>query len=249
MITRFISTCLTILFVFLFASVVNAQNPIPNPVFENWTGNNPDGWFANNPPTGPSPVTPSSDAHSGSLSARLEVVDFMGFPFPPAISSGIDGLGFPVSQRYEALNGYFKFSPQSGDFFDVFIQMWVGGLQGTQIGNSLLSIQTAAADWTQFSATIDYLQSGTPDLCTVQIQVGALNNFGGVALVDDLEFGAPTDVEQIEGNPVRYSLMQNYPNPFNPSTNIEYSIPSESYVELKVYDVLGDEVATLVNEQ
>ena len=49
--------------------------------------------------------------------------------------------------------------------------------------------------------------------------------------------------------PVEYQLEQNYPNPFNPSTNIKYSIPEASFVQLKVYDILGNEVATLVNEE
>ena len=48
--------------------------------------------------------------------------------------------------------------------------------------------------------------------------------------------------------PSRYSLEQNYPNPFNPGTRIEYAIVSRQFVQLKVYDVLGNEVATLVNE-
>jgi hypothetical protein len=46
-----------------------------------------------------------------------------------------------------------------------------------------------------------------------------------------------------------YRLEQNYPNPFNPNTNIEYTIPSQSFVQLIIYDVLGNEVATLVDEE
>jgi hypothetical protein len=51
------------------------------------------------------------------------------------------------------------------------------------------------------------------------------------------------------GIPTEFTLYNNYPNPFNPSTTIRYSIPSQGFVSLKIYDVLGKEVASLINTE
>jgi hypothetical protein len=59
----------------------------------------------------------------------------------------------------------------------------------------------------------------------------------------------PTAVRTDEEIPTTYKLFQNYPNPFNPNTVISYQLVVSSYTSLKVYDVLGKEVFTLVNEQ
>ena len=68
-------------------------------------------------------------------------------------------------------------------------------------------------------------------------------------IINDFEDSTIVDVEKTPELPTGYSLSQNYPNPFNPETAISYQLSAFSHVTLKVYDILGREMATLVNEE
>ncbi|MCH7962844.1 MAG: T9SS type A sorting domain-containing protein [Bacteroidetes bacterium] len=71
-------------------------------------------------------------------------------------------------------------------------------------------------------------------------------------IINGVVYGDTTVVsveDETQNLPTEFSLSQNYPNPFNPSTRIQYAISSKQFVSLKVYDVLGNEIATLVNKE
>lgn len=78
---------------------------------------------------------------------------------------------------------------------------------------------------------------------------GIFSTAGGIGAGNVAMWDGLTAVKNVNGKvPYNFKLDQNYPNPFNPSTKIGFALPKAGNVELKVYDILGKEVATLVND-
>lgn len=130
---------------------------------------------------------------------------------------------------------------------------------------SILAYQLSAdVPWILFSSTDGSINAG--DTVEIQISYNADNmqsgiNYANIYIGDphhgpitipvEIYIQTITDIkeEHIPNNPISFSLNQNYPNPFNPSTKINYSIPEAQKVLIKIFNVLGNEIMTLVNEE
>lgn len=91
--------------------------------------------------------------------------------------------------------------------------------------------------------------NGPADIFYNQIDnILAVPNFysDSVDFIPVTPIGVDEDYDQI---PSTFELLQNYPNPFNPETTIKYYVPKLSFITIKVYDVIGNEISTLVNEE
>jgi hypothetical protein len=239
---------IAVLFLFVPFSFALAQ--IPNAGFESWTSGQPDDWFTTNVNGIVAPVIQSSTAFAGSSSLCGTVIAYATYIFPPVIKAGTTGQGFSVSQRYAAFTGNYQFTPVGGDELLIYSLMSKGG---TTIAAGTITIADATSGWQTFNIPYNYPTSDVPDLCTIQFTLvpnGAAYHVGSSMLIDNLAFSNATGVGKgPAGLPKNFALMQNYPNPFNPSTTIAFDLPVQSQVTLKLYDLLGREVAVLFQNQ
>jgi carboxypeptidase T len=133
-------------------------------------------------------------------------------------------------------------------------------------GGSVLTygiVDSAGTPWLSISPTYGVLDSGQSTLTTLTFNATGLTPgstyssliqvvsndpaHSPVQVSVSLTVRSTTGVENVNGPPMVFALEQNYPNPFNPETVFRFQIPVSGYVTLKVYNVLGQEVATLVD--
>jgi hypothetical protein len=174
-------------------SVGGSFAQVPNGGFEDWTDCAPADWSINSVCGVFTPVTKTSDAHSGAVAARGEVIQFFSQAMQPIVQSGVDAEGVPMSQRYQNVGCFYRFAPVGGDRFGLNVAFFKGETVVAQ-GAKVFPATTGTA-WAQGVVDMVYATADVPDRLIIQAMIfgpvtGSDYHVGSVMYLDDLSFDA-----------------------------------------------------------
>ncbi|MBS1491867.1 MAG: T9SS type A sorting domain-containing protein [Bacteroidetes bacterium] len=173
--------------------------------------------------------------------------------FPP-VTAGSNYLRFNYAAAYYSATAIdscvVETSTDNGTTWTRLIGMYQStslssGVNSSSIMSTVSSTSSFTPTNTQWATKVYTMPIGTN-----KVRFNAKSAYGNNLYIDDIIAGVATGIggTPLTLTPDKYEISQNYPNPFNPTTKINFSLPKQGFVTLKVYDVLGKMVAKLVSE-
>lgn len=229
----------SLLIALLGAGSILAQNPLPNPGFEEWVDGNPAGWTTNNNQFTGQPVSPNDSGHSGASAGRGT---YLGLISAPIINT-IDASSHPlaITQAYERLTFYYQLQLASTQGTELFLAGAVfTNADGTTVGQALGMFDRTqnTTTWTYADLPVSY-QGADPTGVNVNFTLNGPDAVvGSYFVVDDVALendgtSAVQEMEQGEG------LGNAWPVPATDALNLPFTLDKASTVAIDVLDALG----------
>jgi len=212
-------------------------------------------WSTSLPGTDPNRSIVLADTNSVGYHPYIGVGDVMGALCRPSI--GVSADGNALFCAFQVPSAIFGGSSDTTAFMNLYLTGSING-GSTWLAPAKLNPSTPVKDWRWVSVSKSNSKVGTDYYCYMtcnkdSIPGSYVNGVGNGESLSQYWF-MKAKVSFVSVNtistevPATYSLSQNYPNPFNPTTNIKFAVSKAGFVNLKVYDLAGREISSLVNE-